>query len=204
MVPNHVRGNIPARSPQSGRLTAILLIVLTCCLSACATLPDILPGTVPVEFELEGRAAVRYGEQGGSTRIIWRHGPAIDDLLINGPLGQGIARIARHNDEVVLTTSEGREFRAADAEALTESVLGWRLPLAGLSDWVRGRPAPARPARVERDEQGRTRELLQDEWLVEYLVWNDALPARMNLSREGARGRIEIRLIVDQWKLAPK
>jgi len=174
------------------------------CLSACATLPVILPGANPGGFELSGRAAIRYGEQGGSTRIVWRHGSAIDDLLITGPLGQSIARIARYNEEVVLTTAEGREFRAADAEALTESVLGWRLPLAGLPDWLRGRPAAARPARVERDEQGRIRELLQDEWLVEYLAWNEALPARMNLSRDGARGRVEIRLILDQWTQAPR
>ena len=176
------------------------LWVLFVLLSGCAALPDLLPGTTLHEFELDGRAAVRYGGEGASTRIAWRHGAAVDDLLITGPLGQGIARIRRRGEDVQLTTADGREYRAGDAEALTESVLGWRLPLAGLPDWVRGRPARDRPARIERDEQGRIRELEQDQWRIEYQAWNGPLPSRMTLVREGARGTVERRMIIDQWK----
>jgi outer membrane lipoprotein LolB len=173
-------------------------------LAGCAALPEILPGAPAHDFELEGRAAVRYGGDGGSTRISWRHGRSADDLLITGPIGQGIARVTRRGDEVLLATSDGREFRAGDAESLTESVLGWRLPLSGLSDWVRGQPSQGRPARIERDGQGRITEILQDEWTVEYLAWEGALPSRMALAREGARGKVELRLVIDQWKQTPR
>ncbi len=172
--------------------------------AGCATLPEILGGSADIEFELEGRAAVRYGEEGGSTRIAWRHGASSDDMLITGPLGQGIARIVRRRGDVSLTTAEGKEYRAADAESLTESVLGWRLPLTGMPDWVRGRAAADRPARVERDEQGNARDIQQDQWRIEYLVWNGALPSRMTLSHDAARGRVELRIIIDQWKKAPQ
>ncbi len=172
-------------------------------LSACASLPDLLPSHVAVDFELEGRAAVRYGSEGGSTRIIWRHGFNTDDVQINGPLGQGIARISRNDTLVVLRTAEGQEFRAADAESLTESVLGWRLPLTGLADWVRGRPVANRPSRVERDAQGRVSEIFQDEWQINYPAWNESIPARITLFREGEKGRIELRLVIDRWKAMP-
>ena len=188
---------------KSTLLTACLCL-FQFLLSGCASLPEILGGRADIEFELEGRAAVRYGEEGGSTRISWRHGASSDDVLITGPLGQGIARIVRRGGEASLTTAEGKEYRAGDAESLTESVLGWRLPLTGMPDWVRGRASVGRAAQVERDEIGQVKEVKQDDWRIEYLAWNDALPSRMTLSHEGARGRVELRIIIDQWKKAPQ
>lgn len=169
-------------------------------LAGCATLPDAAPDTSPQDFEVEGRAAIRYGNEAGSTRIVWRHGAASDDMLITGPLGQGIARITRRGGEVTLTTADAREHRAADAESVTESVLGWRMPLAGLPDWIRGRAVAGRPARESKDDKGRLARLEQDDWKIEYLAWNGDLPSRMTLGREGAAGPIELRLVIDQWK----
>ena len=198
------------RARLTGACTSVLhryrwamVALVASALAGCTTLPSLLPQNAAVDFELEGRAAVRYGTEGGSTRIIWRHGFNGDDVQINGPLGQGIARISRNDTLVVLRTAEGQEFRAADAESLTESVLGWRLPLTGLADWVRGRPVANRPARVERDAQGRVSEIFQDEWQINYVAWNEAVPARINLVREGDKGRIELRLVIDRWSATP-
>ena len=58
-----------------------------------------------------------------------------------------VARIVREGDAVQLTTAEGKEFRAADSESLTERVLGFRLPIEGLADWAQGRPSPALESR---------------------------------------------------------
>jgi outer membrane lipoprotein LolB len=57
------------------------------------------------------------------------------------------------------------EKRGPDADALTEQLLGWRLPVSGLSDWIEGRPAPGRPARVERNGS-RPVLIEQDGWTV--------------------------------------
>lgn len=204
VLANQACGKSLAHSPRRGRLFLIPWIAIAVLLLAsCASLPDLLPPNAAVDFELEGRVAVRYGADGGSTRIIWRHGFNADDVQINGPLGQGIARISSTDTLVVLRTAEGQEFRAADAESLTETVLGWRLPLTGLADWVRGRPVANRPARVERDAQGRPSEIFQDEWKIDYTAWNDAIPARINLVHEGAKGRVELRLVIDRWKAIP-
>ena len=92
-------------------------------------------------FELSGRLAARQGEEAFTGNVSWRHAGSVDELLVTSPLGQGVARIVRKEDAVVLTTAEPREYRAPDVELLTEQALGFRLPLKGLADWVLGRPA---------------------------------------------------------------
>jgi len=82
-------------------------------------------------------------------RVFWRHANDTDELLITSPLGQGIARLNRKGDQFRLVTGDRKEYRADNAEDLTEQALGWRLPLAGLSDWVQARRAPAGPRRFE-------------------------------------------------------
>lgn len=150
-------------------------------------------------FELAGRVAVRYGAEGASGRLAWRHSTAADDLLISSPLGQGIARLTRSEGEVQLVTRGDQIHRAADAETLTEQVLGWRLPLKGLPDWVRGRADPARPSEFLRDANGRVTDLRQDAWKIEYQEYEGARPSKLRLSR----GDIEIRLVIDEWRWVP-
>jgi len=165
-------------------------------LAACAT-PGFLLSAADVEFELSGRIAVRYRDDAGSGYIAWRHGARADEMLLTSPLGQGIARLVRANDEIVLTTQDGREFRAADAESLTEQVLGFRVPLLGLSDWVRGKPARApAPEQQRTDAEGRLAELEQSGWRIEYLEYQGGLPSRLKLSFPG----VELRLAISEWK----
>ena len=167
-------------------------------LVACATPAFLLP-VKDVEFELSGRIAVKYRDEAASGNIAWRHGASDDELMLTSQLGQGIARIVRIGEEVVLTTADGREQRAADAEALTERALGFRLPLAGLADWVRGRPArspaPA-PVRTLKNEAGRLAELEQSGWRIEYQEYAGDLPSRLRLTYPG----LELRLAIEDWK----
>lgn len=179
-----------------------LLLAAALMFSGCASLVAVSIPDADIEFELQGRAALRYGAEGGSTRITWRHSAAADDLLITTPLGQGVARITRQNGQVRLVTADGKEYSALNAETLTESVLGWRLPLAGLPDWVRGRPAAGRPAQTRNDGNGRIAGIEQDAWRIAYTAWEGDLPSRLTLNHDGVDGRaaVEIRLIIDQWK----
>jgi outer membrane lipoprotein LolB len=167
-------------------------------LAGCATPGFLLPAQ-DVEFEFSGRIAVRYRDDAGSGNISWRHAARSDELLLTSPIGQGIARIVRTGDEIVLTMQDGREHKAADAEALTEQVLGFRLPIVGLADWVRGRPAqgpaPA-PTRQTADAAGRLAELEQAGWRIEYQEYLERLPARMRLSYPG----VELRLAISEWR----
>jgi outer membrane lipoprotein LolB len=163
-------------------------------LAACAELAFVVPAP-QAEFELAGRIAARFRGEAASGNLAWRHAAESDEMLVTSPLGQGIARIVRQGGDVVLTTPEGHEHRAADAESLTEQVLGFRLPLAGLADWVRARPGPG-PSRQARSADGRLEVLEQSGWRIEYLEYDGARPARLRLSYPG----LELRLAISEWK----
>ena len=165
---------------------------LAALLGACASLPDAGPA-LPGGFELSGRVAVRHGKDAASGKIFWRHSEDSDELLITSALGQGIARISRERDRFRLVTGDNQEYRAADVESLTEQALGWRLPLAGLADWVQARTSPGRPAETSGVDQGM--EIRQDGWRIAYEEFREGRPRRMRLTRED----LEIQLIVDRW-----
>lgn len=148
-----------------------------------------------VEFELSGRFAVSYRGEANTGNLAWRYGADAEELLITSPLGQGVARIAREGREVVLTTPEPREYRAIDAEALTEKVLGFRLPMKGLADWVRARPAPG-PSQPRYDPEGRLAELTQSGWTIHYLEYAGQRPSRLRLQYPG----VDLRLAISEWK----
>lgn len=176
-------------------------LVAALALGACAGLTELTGERRPlVEFELAGRIAVRYGEEAASGNVAWRHAGDADELLITTPVGGAIARIVRGREGVTLTSADGSEHRATDAESLTERVLGFRIPLEGLADWVRARPASGQTAASRYDPAGRLDQLEQNGWRIEYLDYESAqsgaMPTRLRLHYPG----IELRLAIHEWK----
>jgi len=155
--------------------TALLLAGLAGCAQLQST-------SEPALFELNGRIAARYGAESFSGNLAWRHAERSDEMLLSTPLGQGVARIVREGEAITLTTAEPKEYRAYDAESLTQEVLGFRVPLGGLAQWVRGRPAPELEARG---------------WKVEYQDYDaERRPTRLRITYPG----IELRLAISEWK----
>jgi outer membrane lipoprotein LolB len=163
--------------------------------TACAELSTRAPDE-SVEFELTARFAARYRDDAASGQLAWRHDAARDEVLISSPFGQGLARVTRRNALVTLVTADDRRYTAADAETLTEEVLGFRLPLRGLADWVRARPADVSPARLSYAGDGRLATLEQQGWRIEYLEYEGGRPARLRLVYPG----LELRLAISEWK----
>jgi outer membrane lipoprotein LolB len=154
--------------------------LLAALLAACAQV-EIKPPEGRVDFSLAGRIAARTANDAFTGNINWRHNRAGDEMLISTPTGQGVAQILRQGDAVVLKTSEGREYRAADSESLTERVLGFRLPIEGLAAWVQGKPSP---------------ELERRGWKIEYQDYDEQKrPTRMRVSNQG----VELRFAISQW-----
>lgn len=157
-----------------------VLALLAALAAACAQV-EIKPPAGPLDFDLVGRIAARSGKEAFTGNLTWRHAKGGDEMLISTPTGQGLAQILRQGDAVVLKTSEGREYRAADSEELTERVLGFRLPIEGLAETVQGRPSPALESRG---------------WKIEYQEYDaQRRPVRLRLTNAGA----EVRLAISQW-----
>jgi outer membrane lipoprotein LolB len=163
--------------------------------AACAELTARAPDE-RVEFEFTARFAARYRDEAASGQLAWRHDAARDEVLISSPFGQGLARVTRRDALVTLVTADERRYAAADAETLTEEVLGFRLPLRGLADWVRARPAEGAPAQSTYDAAGRLATLEQHGWRIEYQEYEAGRPARLRLRYPG----LELRLAISEWK----
>ncbi len=153
-------------------------------------------------FNLTGRISIQDDQQRVSGGIRWQHSKIIDEVLLLSPLGQVMAQIIRDQKGVQLTTSEQQVFYAADVESLTEEILGWRIPLAGLQFWAQGSHSPATLATKDMDKNDRVVAIRQDGWEINYLNYTTAQPTQesrprvLTLSYEALR----IRLVVDSWK----
>ena len=156
------------------------LVLLAAFAAACAQV-EIKPPEGDLDFSLAGRIAVRSGNKAFTGNIAWRHVKSGDEILLSTPTGQGVAQILRQGDAVVLKTAEGKEYRAADSESLTERVLGFRLPIEGLAETVQGTPSPVLQSRG---------------WKIEYQEYDaQRRPTRLRLTNAGA----EVRLAIHQW-----
>lgn len=185
-------------------------VVATLCvflMSACAIAPPSPVGGTPARatldaFSLEGRFSLRNEDKNYAGRLSWKHQGESDEVLLSSPLGQGLAEIVSNPQGARLTASDGKVYTAVDAETLTRDVLGYPLPLAQLSDWVRGQARGAEDSSI--DEQGRPLSLRVATWRIEYGYENEdpaAPPNRLFAERLG--GGLELRLRIDEWNRLP-
>lgn len=173
----------------------------------CAGLP---PSSVPRPdrsdlngFQIDGRVAVRSGDQSFSARITWQHrSEPRDRIVLSTPLGQGLAELSADQGGARVETADRRVFTAPDLDTLSEEVFGVRLPLGRLSAWVAGNYG-ATARELEWDERGRPLAFTEDEWRVSYQAYESdeagALPALVQVKRSP----LEVKLKVDQWTLEP-
>lgn len=193
----------------------LLLALLVLAVSACATQPMV--PTIPSPehlalhqqhlaslaniqtFSLKGRLGVVTQKQGFSGGIEWQHQATTDNIDVYSPVGSKVANITKTSSQVVLTDQKSQQTKAKDAETLTESTLGFRLPLSGLSDWAIGRPTASKIAASNWDVQGRLTMLKQDGWDIgfeNYLESNGTfLPTKIVLKSE----QVNLKLLVEKW-----
>jgi len=179
-----------------------MALVLSALLGACAQLPSpegMLrpPGAAIAAYALSGRITVRQGEQRYVASIAWQHDEHQDEVLISGPLGQGIAELSRDARGARLTMADRREFTAPDWEALSAKVFGFPLPLSLLPRWL----VADAPEGAARDAAGRPKRFVSMGWQVDYLDYesetDDALPQLLELKRDD----MALRLKIDEWQM---
>ena len=162
----------------------------------------IAENTSSADFGLIGRISVRDEKQRFSGGVRWQHAGLDDEISLLSPLGQVMAQIVQDNKGARLTTSEQKVYFESDIEILTEGVLGWRIPVAGLQYWVQGEHFPATVAIKHLDSEGRAVAINQDGWEINYASYfpaQSAQPTRprvLVLNYEALR----IKLVVDNWE----
>lgn len=155
------------------------------------------------QFSLEAKLAVQYAGKGYTARMEWQHDAQADTMRIFSPLGQQVALIQRTAHAVTLTDQSGKQHEATDVASLTERLLGWRLPLAGLSQWVLGIPHPASAFQANYLESGAPASLTQDQWQINYDDYQqtalngtlEQLPYTTRLQQQDVR----LKLVIQHW-----
>jgi outer membrane lipoprotein LolB len=187
-------------------MVRLFVSLLVAVLAGCATPPTVrapADGARGEDFSLNGRFSVRVTDSIGGTRrsasgrLTWRHRDGNDHVLLASPLGQGIAEIEQTPARTRVQLADGRVYEAADSGQLLADLLGYRLPLADLGAWLRGRGRTT--ARLERDMQGRLRLLVDRGWRIAYVYESeaaDAWPVRLDIDYGE---EVELRVRIEEW-----
>lgn len=127
-----------------------LLLVAALGLGGCATRPP-----APVGDTLAGRLAVRIDAQPPrslSAGFELSGSAERGQLVLSGPLGATAAQARWAPGEAVLLSGDQRQDYP-DLDTLAVEVLGERIPIAALFDWLRGRAWPGAAAQPRRDAE---------------------------------------------------
>jgi outer membrane lipoprotein LolB len=173
-------------------------LTLTLGLTACATAPTPVERAYSGRFSATAQADARPSSVSGRFTVEVRGNRQLIDLAT--PIGTTVARIEIEPGRATATGPEMQTASGPDADQLIEQLLGWRLPVAGLSDWLEGRPEPSRPARTQMNGN-RVSSIEQDGWTIridEYSTLTNK-PRRLQLDRPQLDGQpaVSVRLIVD-------
>jgi outer membrane lipoprotein LolB len=158
------------------------------------------PSTL-TQWQAEGRMAASHGQKGGNASFVWQQRGDTYSIKLFGPFGSGAIYITGNGKFVELKESNGKKTTAQSPEMLLQKVVGWQVPITGLTYWLRGLPTPlVPPAKQSQDNQGRLRYLTQQGWNIEYENYQAdtlvPLPSKMQLQN----GNTKIKIIITSWK----
>ena len=185
------------------RLSAVLAGLVFS--GGCTTFAPIEPA--PHVYTGRFSASISRGEQREalSGRFTLAAAAGRTTLDLASPLGNTLARVESIGDRATLTAPQPdgslATWQGDSADALAETVLGYRLPVAGLADWIAGRAAPGRAARVF-PPTGPAQHIVQDGWTIgiDERSADTGAPRRLSFDRGGngaAEPSVRLRLVLD-------
>jgi len=195
-----------SQGPACGRRRLALALLALACGGGCATFAPIEPA--PLLYTGRFSASISRGEhrEAVSGRFTLAASPGGRTTLdLASPLGNTLARIEAVEDRATLTAPQAdgtlATWQGDSPDALAESALGYRLPVAGLADWIAGRAAPGRAARLF-PESGPTQRIEQDGWVIgiDERFGDTGAPRLLSFDRDGsgpAAPAVRLRLVLD-------
>lgn len=143
-------------------------------------------------FHSRGRLAVKREDKGSYAHFEWHNGRRVQHIDVNTPLGNTVGVLCRDAAGLIAAGSDGRQYRAADAEELSGQLLGFALPLDYLPLWASGFWAPGVGHEILPD--GRLR---QSGWLIERRLAADGHTPRLLVLENR---QLNIRLVFDRFE----
>lgn len=197
------------------RLTIVGFLVVF--LSACATLLDKPPLPLAEErweqrqlalqaitdWSFRGRTVITQDREGWNAGVNWTQQGDTFQIRLTGPFSQGGVELQGDAQKVTLIMSDGEQFQAPTPEQLLSEVVGLRLPVSALRDWVRGLPHQALEVDEQQlDDQGRLVSLVQDGWQIAFMRYVPAsgqqLPDKVFIEHAD----LNVRIVITSWRLS--
>ncbi len=175
-------------------------------------------------FEVRGKASLSDGKRHAHLSLRWKQEGTQYVIHLYGPLGSGTVRLSNADNPTLpvdlkqqahptkstpsmplkpcvhYQDMKGEVRSYGSAEALLEKECGWKLPISGLSWWLRGFPKPGEPARVVPDKTGLNTQIEQEGWRIEYLTYTiikgQSYPHKIRLSRD----KLLLKFVLRDWK----
>ena len=194
---------------RSRLLAPVCGLLVVSGLSGCATFMggNLLPRSTEAQqqlyaskaWTLEGRIAVKSGNEGWSANLFWEHDGGQERLRLYGPFGQGAVSIILQNQMIYINEGNGVVNSSRDPEELLTRKLGFSVPLGSLRYWVLGLPAPDISYQAELDDKGGLKGFQQQAWVLGFEnfenVGNFVMTQKMTI--QGSQ--VRLRLVVDEW-----
>lgn len=156
------------------------------------------------QFKAEGSLSIQSPQGSEFARFEWNQlGAQTLTLTLRGPLGFGQVKLVQQGEIFTLIDGKGRTYHANSPEALMDQVLGWHLPVGGMTYWLRGVPVPRDlEARKVLAPYGALSELDQLGWEIRYLSHQSMgglmLPHKIQMKRD----QITVTLVIQDFQSA--
>lgn len=132
------------------RAAVAWLLAAASLVSGCATVGQRAPAdaqTISGKLSVRVDASAEVAARSESGNFELKGTPSSGQLNLSSPLGTVLAQARWSGRQAWLATAQG-ETAYPDLDSLTQEMLGERLPVAALFDWLRGRPWAGAPSQA--------------------------------------------------------
>ena len=150
-------------------------------------------------WQLSGRLGVSSGKDSGSGSLQWRQQGDAFHFSVHAPVTGKTWVLSGDPQHAVLEGLRDRAVEGDDAATLLERELGWHVPVADLTAWVRAARAKGE-ARVEFRSDGLPASIEQDGWKIEYPDYDSTHQPPLPRKVFASSGEYRVRLAISQWQ----
>jgi outer membrane lipoprotein LolB len=149
-------------------------------------------------WQLAGRLGVSNAKDAGSGSLQWKQDGDAFRFSVHAPVTGKTWVLAGDAHRVVLEGLREQPVEGTDAAALLDRELGWHVPVAQLTDWVRAARAKG-AAQIEFRDDGLPAVIQQDGWKIEYPDYDETHQPPLPRKVFASRGDYRVRLSVSEW-----
>ena len=150
------------------------------------------------DWQLAGRLGVSTGKDSGSGSLQWKQDGDAFRFSVHAPVTGKTWVLTGDAHRAVLEGLREQPVEGTDAAALLDRELGWHVPVAQLTDWVRAARSKG-DAEIEFRGDGLPAVIQQDGWKIEYPDYDETHQPPLPRKVFASRGDYRVRLSVSEW-----